>query len=68
MLDADNFRPASSSSFGALGGTACLVFSDPERNLTAALHFNGNTGFADRITRDQRVVSALYDDLDHSAE
>ncbi|MFE6893448.1 serine hydrolase domain-containing protein [Streptomyces sp. NPDC057694] len=63
VLAAENFGPASPESFGALGGTACLVFADPEASLTVSLYFNGNTGAADRLSRDQRVIDALYHDL-----
>ncbi|MEV0580811.1 serine hydrolase domain-containing protein [Streptomyces sp. NPDC050392] len=63
VLAAENFGPASAASFGALGGTACLVFADPEAGLTVSLYFNGNTGAADRLSRDQHVIDALYRDL-----
>ncbi len=63
VLAAPNFGPASPRSFGALGGTACLVFSDPATELTVALYFVGNTGVADRLARDRYVLNALYRDL-----
>ncbi|MFI1092702.1 serine hydrolase domain-containing protein [Streptomyces sp. NPDC020917] len=63
VLAAENFGPASPASFGALGGTACLVFADPEAGVSVSLYFNGNTGVADRLSRDQRVIDALYRDL-----
>ncbi|GAA4962443.1 hypothetical protein GCM10023205_27770 [Yinghuangia aomiensis] len=63
VLAAENFGPAAPASFGALGGTACLVFADPEAGLTVSLYFNGNTGAADRLSRDRHVIDALYRDL-----
>ncbi|MEU9021503.1 serine hydrolase domain-containing protein [Actinomadura sp. NPDC048394] len=63
-LAAENFRPASGDAFGALGGMACMVFSGPRRQLTAAVHFNGNIGALERLDRDRRVTEALYTDLD----
>lgn len=56
-------RPRLPESFGALGGTANLVFSDPAAEITVALYFLGNAGFTDRLTRDQHVINALYHDL-----
>ncbi|MER7848095.1 hypothetical protein ABTZ03_29600 [Kitasatospora sp. NPDC096077] len=62
-LAAENFGPASPGSFGALGGTACTVFSDPDREVTVALHFVGNTAPAQRLARDLAVTGAVYRDL-----
>lgn len=55
-----NFGP-SPASFGALGGTACLVFSD--RELTVALYFVGNVGPRERVARDIATTSAIHSDL-----
>jgi CubicO group peptidase (beta-lactamase class C family) len=62
-LDQPNWAPFSPRSFGATGGTSCSVFSDPDTDTTAALHFLGNTTPADRLNRDQQVHQALHDDL-----
>lgn len=64
MLDADSFGPGSSAgSFGALGGLACTVYSDPACGLTAALFFNGNVPGTERLGRDRAANAAIRDDL-----
>jgi CubicO group peptidase (beta-lactamase class C family) len=52
--------------FGHGGAETALAFADPDNDLAVAIVCNGMPGEARNHRRTQRIVKALYEDLDIS--